>query len=119
MKFLVDAQLPLRLATRLTNDGHDAVHAQSLPNGVRTPDAEIAAIADDEGRIVITKDSDFRHSHTVVSSPAKLLLVATGNVRNDDLLNLVESRLAEIEAAFAAGAFIELHRDLLIVHGSD
>jgi len=36
--------------------------------------------------------------------------VATGNIRNDDLLNLVESRLAEIDEAIAQGDHVELRR---------
>jgi len=45
MKFLVDAQLPRRLAVRLTKAGHDALHTLDLPNGNRTTDAEILQIA--------------------------------------------------------------------------
>jgi predicted nuclease of predicted toxin-antitoxin system len=117
VKFLVDAQLPPQLATFLTAHGHDAVHVASLPHAVRTPDAEISAYADADGIAVVTKDSDFRHSHTVSGSPAKLLLVATGNIRNDDLLALFDHRLDEIATGFAHAGFIELHREVLIIHG--
>ena len=104
MRFLVDAQLPARLASRLAELGHDVVHTSSLPDGNRTTDQQIAGLADRDGRIVVTKDADFRNSHLLRGSPARLLIVATGNIRNDDLLNLVESRLAEIDEAFAQGA---------------
>jgi len=40
MKFLVDAQLPRRLAYRLQDAGHDAVHTLDLPLANRTPDGE-------------------------------------------------------------------------------
>jgi predicted nuclease of predicted toxin-antitoxin system len=33
MKFLVDAQLPRRLARLLTATGHDAIHTLDLPRG--------------------------------------------------------------------------------------
>jgi predicted nuclease of predicted toxin-antitoxin system len=89
VKFVVDAQLPPRLATRLALLGHDVVHATSLAGGDRMPDREIAACADEEDRVVVTKDSDFRCSHTVSGTPAWLLLIATGNIRNDELLALV------------------------------
>jgi predicted nuclease of predicted toxin-antitoxin system len=36
VKFLVDAQLPLRLARHLTDIGHDAIHSSQLPQGNRT-----------------------------------------------------------------------------------
>ena len=68
---------------------------------------------------MITKDVDFRHSHAVSGAPASLLLVSTGNVRNDELIELFGRRLGDIEQAFASASFVELHRDMLIVHGSD
>lgn len=119
MKFIVDAQLPPRLATFLTTKGHDAVHVETHPHDVRTSDAEISAFADAESRVVVTKDSDFRHSHTVSGSPARLLLVATGNIRNDDLIALFDSRIEAIATAFGEASFIELHRQVLIIHGTD
>lgn len=67
------------------------------------------------GRIVVSKDADFRHSHTVSGTPAKLLLVVTGKIRNNDLVALFEDRFVELEIAFD---FVELHRNVLIVHGS-
>jgi hypothetical protein len=59
MKFIVDAQLPRRLARELVAAGHDVAHALELPLGNRTPDGDIAALAVREGRVVVTKDSDF------------------------------------------------------------
>ena len=41
MKFVVDAQLPLRLARWLGAEGRDAVHTLDLPDGNRTADATI------------------------------------------------------------------------------
>ena len=114
MRFLVDAQLPARLAPRLAELGHDVVHTSSLPDGNRTTDQQIAALADQDGRIVVTKDAVFRNSRLLRGSPARLLIVATGNIRNDDLLNLVESRLAEIDEAFAQGDHVELRRDAVV-----
>lgn len=116
MRFLVDAQLPARLAWRLVELGHDAVHTSSLPDGNRTTDQQIAAVADRDSRIVVTKDADFRNTHLLTGSPAKLLVVATGNIRNNDLLNLFESRLAEIEQAFALGDHVELRRGAVLSH---
>ena len=46
MKFLVDAQLPARLAGFLQQAGHDAVHTSALPTGNRTTDTRITRIAD-------------------------------------------------------------------------
>jgi predicted nuclease of predicted toxin-antitoxin system len=40
MKFVVDAQLPRRLARELAEFGHDAVHTLDLPAGNHTPDGD-------------------------------------------------------------------------------
>lgn len=116
MKFLVDAQLPARLAWLLGDDGHDAVHTSLLPDGNRTSDAEIARRADAEDRVVVTKDRDFRNSHLLRSTPRRLLIVATGNVTNDKLLALFSAHLDAIVTGLNEGAFVELDHDRLVVH---
>jgi predicted nuclease of predicted toxin-antitoxin system len=67
MNFLVDAHLPRRLARRLQEAGHDALHTLDLPRGNRTTDTEINAISLSERRVVITKDADFVNSFWQVS----------------------------------------------------
>jgi len=57
----------------------------NCPTGYRTTDPEIASIADDEGRVVVTKDRDFRDSHLLRGVPRRLLIVTTGNISNNDL----------------------------------
>jgi predicted nuclease of predicted toxin-antitoxin system len=47
VKFLIDAQLPARVARVLTDAGHDALHTTELPAGNRTTDARITEIADE------------------------------------------------------------------------
>lgn len=59
MKFLVDAQLPRRLARWLQAEGHDAVHTKDLPEGNSTDDRAINGISMREGRTVISKEEDF------------------------------------------------------------
>lgn len=74
MKFLVDAHLPRRIARRLQEAGHDALHTLDLPDGNRTTGAEINAISLLEQRVVITKDADFVNSFLLKNQPYKLLL---------------------------------------------
>jgi predicted nuclease of predicted toxin-antitoxin system len=62
--------------------------SSDLPDGNRTSDAEIARLADAESRVVVSKDRDFRDGHLLRGTPARLLVVATGNISNDDLLGL-------------------------------
>jgi len=85
VRFLVDAQLPARLARFLADAGHDTLHTTDLPDGNRTTDAEIATLAEAQDRVVVTKDRDFRDGHLLNGSPRQLLVVATGNVSNNAL----------------------------------
>ncbi len=54
MKFLIDAQLPRRLAGRLREVGFDAIHTLDLPLANRTPDAIINEVSVNEQRVVVT-----------------------------------------------------------------
>lgn len=116
MKFLVDAQLPAKLARALAAAGHDALHTGELPDGNRTTDAQIARQADAEDRVVVTKDADFRDGHLITGSPMRLLVVATGNISNASLLALFERHLANVVAALTDADFVELRSVDLVVH---
>lgn len=116
MKFIIDAQLPRRLAHLLRGAGHDVVHTLDLPHGNSTTDKEIIAIAEEECRVVVTKDADFVEAFVLTGQPRKLLVVATGNISNQALDTLVCSALPQIIAALSANDYIELQRTMLIIH---
>ncbi|MEL7332610.1 MAG: DUF5615 family PIN-like protein [Cyanobacteria bacterium J06560_2] len=116
MNFLVDAQLPTRLALLIESSGHDAIHTKSLTLANATPDAEINEISMREQRIVVTKDADFVESFLLQDKPYKLLLVATGNIRNAELEYLFSACLNELVIAFETHRYIELGRDEMIIH---
>lgn len=96
MRFLVDAQLPARFSRFLGGAGHDAVHTSQLPDGNRTTDLRIAEVADRDGRVVITKDRDFRDGHLLSGSPRRLMVATTGNITNAALMGLFEENLVAI-----------------------
>ncbi|WP_433625258.1 DUF5615 family PIN-like protein [Nocardia sp. CA-120079] len=116
MKFLVDAQLPRKLAVLLKNAGHDVVHTSTIAQGNRTTDSEIAAIADREGRVVVTKDRDFWIGHILDQSPRSLLIVSTGNIANAVLLQLFSEHLGEIVRLLDECAVVEVGHDRLVAH---
>jgi predicted nuclease of predicted toxin-antitoxin system len=116
VKFLIDAQLPVRLATYLSRAGHDVVHSSALPDGNRTSDQVLADIADVDDRVMVTKDCDFEISHTLRRSPRRLLLVTTGNIANSALIGLFENSLAVIEQELSSADYVELTSDAVIVH---
>jgi predicted nuclease of predicted toxin-antitoxin system len=116
VKFLIDAQLPARLADYLKGAGHEAVHTTELPDGNRATDNQLVQRADAEGRVVVTKDQDFRRSPAggVAASAA---LVATGNITNNALLSLFELHLGAIVSSFEEADFVELSHNALALGG--
>lgn len=76
----------------------------------RTPDAGINDLSVKEQRVVVTKDTDFYHSHVLHGRPWKLLLIRTGNIRTRDLKALFAQRLPAISAALARISLVELER---------
>ena len=116
MNLLVDAHLPRRLVYLLREAGHDVLHTLDLPDGNRTSDIEIIACADQEGRIVVTKDADFVTSFLIYQRPQRLLLLSTGNIRNAELIALIKANLPAIEAAFVTHYYVELARTAFIIH---
>lgn len=117
MNFLVDAQLPRRVAGWFAAAGCDAVHTIGLPDANRTSDAQILEVAEREQRIVVTKDADFVDGHLLFGRPAKLLLISTGNIGNRDLESLLVPRIPEIVREFSSNAFLELGPGGLVVRG--
>jgi predicted nuclease of predicted toxin-antitoxin system len=95
MRFLVDAHLPPSLCAVLQAAGHDAIHTHQLAAQNRTPDEVINELSLQEQRAVITKDTDFYHSHLLRGKPWKLLLIRTGNIRTRDLKRLFGQHLRQ------------------------
>ncbi|MBR8831892.1 MAG: hypothetical protein N5P05_002611 [Chroococcopsis gigantea SAG 12.99] len=116
MKFLIDAQLPVRLARFLQDSGYDTVHTKDLPEQNSTSDNQINKISIEQERVVITKDSDFVDSFITSQKPYKLLLVSTGNIKNKELETLFAKGLPTIVDSLEKYKYIELTRDEIIVH---
>jgi predicted nuclease of predicted toxin-antitoxin system len=117
VNFLIDAQLPRRMKQWFAAAACDAIHTLDLPDRNRTPDEALNDLAAQEGRIVVTKDADFVDSHLLARRPAKLLLVSTGNISNEDLEKLIKPLLPQVLLEFRTNSFIELGRAGIIVRG--
>jgi predicted nuclease of predicted toxin-antitoxin system len=93
VRFVVDAQLPPKLS-RLAGGGRARQRPHVTPS-TREQDADttLADLADDEDRVVVAKDRDFRNSHLLRRSPRRLLIVSTGNVANAELVALFAENL--------------------------
>ncbi len=116
MNFLIDAQLPRRLAYRLRDFGHDVVHTLDLPLKNQTPDSEVKEISLREKRIVVTKDGELVDSFFLQGKPYKLLLVSTGNIKNADLEKLFLQNIEHIAESFEQHSFIEIDRTMITIH---
>lgn len=106
MRFLIDAQLPPALCGWLRGRGHEAVHVAEI-GMLAAGDAEIAALAERDGVVLVTKDEDF----TVLRLPDRFILLwfRCGNATNRALMGWLEPRWAKIDALLLAGErFVEV-----------
>lgn len=116
MKFLVDAQLPVRIAHFLQNAGYDTIHTKDLPLKNATSDTEINRLSLSEKRIVITKDKDFLESFILSKKPYKLLLITTGNISNNELESLFVKNIEQLTTLLSNHQLIEMSKNSLIIH---
>jgi predicted nuclease of predicted toxin-antitoxin system len=116
MKFLVDAQLPVRLARFLQASGYDTLHTRDLPASNQTPDSVINTLSIEQNRIVITKDADFVESFILQQQPYKLLLITRGNITNFELESLFAQNLDYLVELLEQYSYIELSRDAIAIH---
>ncbi len=110
MKFIVDTQLPPRLAKHLTKQGYESIHTTYFEEGHLLADTEIVSIAIEQERIVVTKDSDFSDYFLLKGAPPKVLLIEFGNISNTDLFNLFDLYLDEVSTAFEQGSELVIFR---------
>ncbi len=93
------------------------MHTKDLPNKNATVDMDIIKVADAEKRIIASKDSDFQKQYVLFGRPERLLMIATGNILNKELITLFEENFDQIEVAFEAGnTFVELNNTTIIIY---
>jgi predicted nuclease of predicted toxin-antitoxin system len=106
MKAKLDENLPLQIATRLRELGHD-VHTAEQENLSGCGDSELWAHAQQEGRTLITQDLDFSDSRRF--TPGTHHCVVLVRLHSPSRLRLVE-RLEEVFQGEAvnewAGCFV-------------
>ncbi len=108
MRLLIDAQLPPRLARRLRELGHDAVHVSEIGLAAAADKAVWNAAADREA-VLVTKDQDFAVARAISADGPAIVWIRLGNTTNDVLIARVVGSLDAIEAALRRGeAIVEL-----------
>ncbi len=108
MRLVVDAQLPPRLAHRLTELGHDTVHVFEL--GLATAnDGAIWELALARDAALITKDRDFVTLRIAKQAGPQIIWLRFGNCNTNSLIERVTGSLGMIAAAIDRGeAVIEV-----------
>ncbi len=114
MKFIIDAQLPRKLARWLNAIGYDAIHTLDLPDKNKTTDTQISLLSLKEQRVVISKDSDFYDRYFLKLEPYKLIYLTVGNMSTDELILLFEKNLNQIISEIELNNVVEITRISII-----
>jgi predicted nuclease of predicted toxin-antitoxin system len=111
VKFLVDMPLSPDLAAWLRGQGHDAAHAADLGLN-RASDADILALAKQEGRTIVTADLDYpRLLALAQSADPSLILFRDGNWSDDAVIGRMAEILRALTPADLAASIIVVDRD--------
>ncbi len=102
MKFVVDNQLPSVLAQYLRKRGFDCQHVLEAGLGDAL-DSDICRYAEQEGRIIISKDEDFFYLAKQREAKIKVIWVRLGNCRTSALLAAFDQSWPRIESCLRAG----------------
>lgn len=102
MIFLIDQQLPRRLAAWIRTQGHDAFHIREL-GMEHARDRDIWREAATRGAVIVSKDEDFSVIVRAETGP-QVIWLRVGNCSNDELLARMARDWSQILAELAAGA---------------
>lgn len=103
MKFLIDNAVSPSLAAGLSQAGHNAVHVREY-NMQSASDDEILKRAAEEGRILVSADTDFSALLALRRTTQPSLVLFHGRSRRPETqLRLLLSNLAALEESLAEG----------------
>lgn len=105
MRLMIDAQLPPRLARRLRELGHDAIHISEIGLAAAI-DKVVWDAAVERNAALLTKDQDFAVARAVAAKGPAIVWIRLGNTANDILIGRVIASLDAIEVAIRRGEVI-------------
>ena len=107
MRFLVDQNLSPRVAQGLEEAGHDALHVRDV-GLARASDTEVLRLADEEGRVVVSADTDFASllAQSGAARPSIVLIRRTGARTSTRLTALLLANLPHVASDLEAGAVV-------------
>jgi predicted nuclease of predicted toxin-antitoxin system len=102
VRFLVDAQLPPRLARWLREQNHEATHVADV--GLRhANDSAIWRHAVATSCALISKDQDFAQRRALAAEGPQVVWLRVGNISSADLVALFSEVFADILQALESG----------------
>jgi predicted nuclease of predicted toxin-antitoxin system len=106
VRFLLDECLSARFDPLLEAAGHDAVHLQAL-NLLGSTDQEVLEAAKEDGRVLISADTDFGEllAQAGAATPS-LILLRQGNRTPEHQARTIKSNLDDVTADLDAGAVV-------------
>lgn len=100
MKVLCDVHNSLKVVSFFKSKDIKAVHVNNILDSFYSSDKAIAAYADENDYILVTKDVDFRNSYFIQKSPQRLIRICLGNINNSDLIKIFEEQLSFLVKAY-------------------
>lgn len=95
MKLLFDQNLPPQLVRRLDDLYPNSTHVREI--GLRdAKDTEIWNYAQQNGFVIVSKDSDFQQRSLLYGHPPKVIWIRLGNSSVKDIADLLRSRSISI-----------------------
>lgn len=93
MKFLADVNIPLPLIKLLKKMGHDVQDARV--NYPSAKDSELIKIAQDEGRIILTRDKDFLELRRYPQFKTPLIFIRLQNQSTENIVEHIKALLSQ------------------------
>lgn len=111
MRLLVDQNLARRVAESLRAAGHDVVHVADRGLAAADDD-EVLALADSEGRVLVSEDTDFGTllARSGASAPSFVLLRGAEPLTPDQQAALLIANLGAVEDELLLGAVVVFAR---------
>jgi predicted nuclease of predicted toxin-antitoxin system len=106
MKFLCDVHISHKIVAHLKSLGFEAIHVNNILDRSESKDSDICKYADENGFVVITKDSDFRNFYFIKQTPKKIIKINLGNIANNELIEIFSENIKSIASLHLKSNFL-------------